>query len=51
MKEMYEKPMAEKIVFSCKGQVVAASGGCTNKWTDTGDSSCNASQWVENFNG
>lgn len=28
MKEMYEKPMAEKIVFSYKEQVVAASGGC-----------------------
>ncbi|MGN0755016.1 MAG: hypothetical protein ACI4ME_11215 [Aristaeellaceae bacterium] len=51
MKEMYEKPMAEKIVFSYKEQVVAASGGCTSQWTNIGDSTCNYLEQVRNFSG
>lgn len=51
MKEMYEKPMAEKIVFSYKEQVVAASGGCTSQWMNTGDTNCKDQDLVKNFNG
>lgn len=51
MKEMYEKPMAEKIVFSYKEQVVAASGGCTSKWTNEGMTTCNSFEEVNNYNG
>ena len=50
MKEMYEKPMAEKIVFSYKEQVVAASGGCTSEWKFTGDSGCKDQEYVTNYN-
>ena len=49
MKEMYEKPMAEKIVFSYKEQVVAASGGCTATINVTLEQSCN-NVFDKNFN-
>ena len=51
MKEMYEKPMAEKIVFSYNEQVVAASGACTSQWINQGDHNCQDSELIKNFNG
>ena len=49
MKEMYEKPMAEKIVFSYKEQVGAASGTCLSQWINTGENNCNESDKVKSF--
>lgn len=40
MKDTYEKPVAEKIVFSYQEQVVAASGGCTATINVTLDKNC-----------
>lgn len=51
MKDTYEKPVAEKIVFSYQEQVVAASSNCTNQWTNTGDDKCDNNEFVKNFNG
>lgn len=49
MKEIYEKPVAEKITFSYREQVVAASGDCTSQWINTGDDTCKDSELVKNF--
>ncbi|MGN0792992.1 MAG: hypothetical protein ACI4MG_00790 [Aristaeellaceae bacterium] len=49
MKEIYEKPVAEKITFSYREQVVAASGQCTNQWTNIGDDTCQDFELVKNF--
>lgn len=49
MKEMYEKPMAEKIVFSYKEQVVAASGmSGTCDWhaNNDPDQGCTIQSWT-----
>lgn len=38
MKKQYEAPVAEKIEFCYRNQVVAS--GCEDKWVNIGDTSC-----------
>lgn len=40
MKKNYETPEVEKIEFKYRDQVVTASGGCRDRWVDTGVGSC-----------
>ena len=50
MKKTYVAPVAEKIKFEYKDQVVAASGqSCTSQWINIGNSNCNESELVKNF--
>lgn len=39
MKKQYETPVAEKIEFCYRDQVVA-SGACTDQWLNEGQGSC-----------
>ena len=48
MKKTYVAPVAEKINFEYKDQVVATSG-CTNQWINTGDSSCDSQDKYKSF--
>lgn len=49
MKNTYETPTAEKVTFRYQEQV-AASGSCSNHWTNIGDSTCQDFELVKNFN-
>ena len=49
MKKIYVTPVAEKINFEYKDQVVAASGNCTKQWTNIGDDTCKDFEWVRTF--
>ena len=40
VKKTYETPEAEKIMFTYRDQVVAASQGCLSVWVNTGVGSC-----------
>lgn len=51
MKKTYVAPVAEKINFEYKDQVVVASGNCTNQWTNIGDAGCKEQELVKNFKG
>lgn len=50
MKKSYETPVAEKIAF-CYQEQVAASTGCTNRWTHSGIDRCDNPTWLEAFTG
>lgn len=51
MKKVYETPVAEKIEFCYRDQVVASGGtgkGCISVWVNTGDASCtDGNSWLE----
>lgn len=51
MKKTYVAPVAEKINFEYKDQVVAASGNCTNQWVNVGtvEEKCRDQEFVKNF--
>lgn len=40
MKKQYETPVAEKIEFCYRDQVVASGSTCESKWVNTGGDSC-----------
>ena len=51
MKKTYVAPVAEKIKFEYKDQVVVASGSCTNKWENEGTvtQKCQDQDFVRNY--
>lgn len=51
MKKTYETPVAEKIAFQYREQVVAASA-CVSRWENIGADGCPTDEqvWVEHVN-
>lgn len=50
MKKTYVAPVAEKINFEYKDQVVAASGICKDQYINIGNGTCDKFEWVKNLN-